>query len=100
MNDLPGPLDGHALVLADLGVLLGELPTKLAGLRVEHGRGSQVDTQFCCPRADLPFITQDRQLRDVAPQQPTGRLQDPVVIAFGQNYAFAVPTAPIPPADR
>ena len=50
VDDLAGLLDGDALVLAQLGVLLGELLAQLAGLRVEHRRRRQVDAEFGCAR--------------------------------------------------
>ena len=73
VDDLAGLLDGDALVLAQLGVLFGELVAQLAGLRVEHRGRRQVDAEFGCARPDLGFLAEDRQVGDTALQQPSRR---------------------------
>ena len=90
VDDLAGLLDGDALVLAQLGVLLGELVAQLAGPRVEHRRGRQVDAEFGCAGADLRLVAEDGQVGDAALQQPARRLEDAVVLALGQHDALAV----------
>ena len=95
MDGLPGLLDGDALVLAQLGVLLGELVAQLAGLRVEHRRRRQVDPQFGCARTDLGFLTEDRQVGHAALQKPARRGEDAVVIALRQHDVLAVRAGPV-----
>ena len=73
MDDLAGLLDGDALVLAQLGVLFGELVAQLAGPRVEHRRRRQVDAQFGRAARTCSFVAEDRQVGDAALQQPAGR---------------------------
>ena len=95
VDGLAGLLDGDALVLAQLGVLLGELVAQLAGLRVEHRRRRQVDTQFGGAGPDLGLLAEDRQVGDAALQQPPGGLEDAVVVAFGQHDVLAVRAGPV-----
>ena len=90
VHDLPGLLERDALLLAQLGVLLGELVAQFTRARVEHSRGTQIDAEFGCAGTHLGFITENGQVRDTAAQQSAGRLQDAVVITFGQDDALAV----------
>jgi hypothetical protein len=66
VDDLAGLLHGNALVLAQLGVLFGELVTQLAGLRVEYRSRRQIEAQFGCTRPDLSFLAENRQIGDTA----------------------------------
>ena len=93
MDGLAGLLDGDALVLAQFGVLLGELIAQLAGPRVQHLRIGQVDAEFGRAGPDLRLVAEDGQLGDIALQQPPRRPEDAVVLALGQHDALAVAPA-------
>ncbi len=56
---------------------------------------SRLDTEFCCTQADLSLVSQDGQVGDPALQQAAGRLEDAVVVTFGQDDVFAIRTSPL-----
>ena len=91
-NDLAGLLECHALILAHLGILSGEVFGKFIGSRVNDNRGAEVDTEFCCSGTYLRLLAENRQIGQTATQQPTRRLQDPVIVALGKHDALAVGT--------
>ncbi len=95
VDDLPGLLHGNALVLAQLGVLLGELVTQLAGLRVDYRSRRQIESQFGCTRPDLSFLAENRQIGDTALQQPARRGENAIVLALGQHDVLAVRARPV-----
>ena len=89
-HDLAGPLDAHALVLANLGVLGRELLGIVRGLGVEHLRPVEVDSEFGCTPADRAFLAEDGQLRHLSLQQATRGAEDSVVAALGEHDVLAV----------
>ena len=64
VDGLAGLLDGDALVLAQFGVLLGELVAQLAGPRVEHRGRREVDAEFGRAGPDRGLVAEDRQVGD------------------------------------
>ena len=58
---------------------------QVAGARVEHGRGGEVDAEFGCAGTHLALVAENGQLGDAAAQQPAGGLQDTVVVPFGRT---------------
>ena len=90
MDGLASPFEGHALLLADLCVLLGEALAQVAGARVDHRRRAEVDAEFGGPRTHLALLPQDGEVGDPTAQQPAGRKQDAVVVTLGQHNPLAV----------
>ncbi len=101
VHDLARLLQRYTFLLAELGVLFGELITQLAGARVHDNRRRQVDTQFGCTRTYLSLLPpEDSQIGDTAHQQPSGRLQDAVVVPPRAARCAYDLLWPAPSADR
>ncbi len=90
-DDLAGPLDGHPLVGAGLGVLDGE---PLHQLRIVRGhdraRRSRSSAERRRAGADQLLVAEQGQVGDAATQQDRRRLEDPVVGALRQHDVLAV----------
>src|SRR5699024_9539871 len=76
---------GHAIVLAQFGVLGGKPLGVRAAARVEHLRVGEVDAQFVGATTDGVDVAGDRQVGHVAPHEAAGGVEDAVVVALGQD---------------
>ena len=86
-NGLARLFQGDTLVLANFGVLLGEMLAQFAGARVDDRGSTEIDTEFRCAGTDRGLFAEDCQVSESAPQNAAGSLQDSVVIALGQHDA-------------
>jgi hypothetical protein len=77
-----------ALVLAQLGVLLGEAVHDLRVERAQHLRGAQVEAELDGATAHLRLVAEDRQVGDAAGEHGRRGPQHAVVAAFGQHDAL------------
>ena len=89
-DDVAGPLEVDALVLAAFVVLRREPLAQLRVGRAEQPGGREVDAEQAGALLDLAGLAEDRQVGDPAAQQDVGGPEDPVVVALGQHDVPAV----------
>jgi len=93
VHDFAGPVLGHLLVRAEVGVFKLELVERPAGVGIEHLRIGKVDTEFRATAPNRGLLTQDGQIDDTAGEQPTGREQNAIVVALRQHDVSTVDAA-------
>ncbi|SLE77672.1 Uncharacterised protein [Mycobacteroides abscessus subsp. massiliense] len=82
-------------MLTQLEVLVCELLGQIAGLGTDNECVRDVNAELGSTGADFGLFAQDRQVGDLALQQPAGGLENPVVVALGQHDALAVVACPV-----
>ena len=75
-DHLACPLDSHALVRPQRGVLLCEALGVLGLRGREDLRAADVHAEFAAASTHTGFVAEDRQVGNLALQQPAGRAQD------------------------
>ena len=85
LHGFAGFIHGHALVLAQLGEILGELFQLIAGGGVIQGGGLDVQAQLLGAGLHGLRVTQDGQLAYFVFQKLVRSLEDAVIIALGQH---------------